>query len=102
MNTNCLEGIRCPKCGAESRFFISGECDFIVTDEGSEADGDHYWDDDSYTHCADCDHGAALRNFYIKNQEAGVVTPPKPPAPGASPETPPEDLLKQYGENDLP
>lgn len=50
-NTNCLEGIRCPKCGNEDCIKIVALIPCFVTDEGSEAVGDHEWDDDSHAHC---------------------------------------------------
>ena len=63
MNTNCLEGLRCPKCGQEDRFFIAGGALFEVTDEGSEAVGDHEWGNESSTRCPECSHAAVLKDF---------------------------------------
>lgn len=68
-NTNCLEGIRCPKCLQEDRFRISGETIFDVNDSGSEADGAHEWGDESYTWCTGCDAEGPLAEFTIANQE---------------------------------
>jgi hypothetical protein len=62
-NTNCLEGIKCPDCGNEDRFFIAGETVFTVTDDGTEDHGDIAWDDDSYTRCPECDREGALKDF---------------------------------------
>lgn len=64
-NTNCLEGIRCPKCGQEDRFLIMGGAQFEVTDDGSEDVGDHEWDDQSSTRCPGCSHAAPLKDFYV-------------------------------------
>ena len=33
-NTNCLEGIKCPKCGNEDKFVISVVAHATVTDDG--------------------------------------------------------------------
>jgi DNA-directed RNA polymerase subunit RPC12/RpoP len=72
-NTNCLEDIRCPKCGQEDRFFIMGCAQFEVTDDGSEAVGDHEWDDQSSTRCPECNHIATLKDF-----REGPTLPPDP------------------------
>ncbi|MBA4062567.1 MAG: hypothetical protein C0501_02450 [Isosphaera sp.] len=65
-NTNCLEDIRCPKCGQEDRFFITGCAQFEVTDDGSEAVGGHEWDDESSTRCPGCGHDAPLKDFRVR------------------------------------
>ena len=70
-NTNCLEGIRCPKCGQEDRFLISGFAQFEVTDDGSESVGDHGWDDDSATRCPECCHEGKLREFSHEAPDEG-------------------------------
>jgi hypothetical protein len=62
-NTNCLEGIECPRCGKENCFRIEASIMCIVTDDGSEPDGDHYWDDDSFTYCPECEFQGALKEF---------------------------------------
>lgn len=100
MNTNCLEGVRCPSCGSDSRFFISGDCMFEVTDDGSEAVGDHEWGDLSFCRCAVCQHFDAFKEFCIMDEpkEPAVTEPtPTPPPPPIS-----DDLLNKHGLNDLP
>ena len=62
-NDNCLEGIRCPRCGQEEHFRITALVACHVTDEGSEPTGDHHWDEDSFTRCPDCGFQGALRCF---------------------------------------
>lgn len=62
-NTNCLEGLRCPKCGNEDRFFIIGGAQFEVTDDGSDTVGDHEWDDHSPMSCPECNHEGKVRDF---------------------------------------
>ena len=62
-NTNCLEGIRCPKCGQEERLKITASITCVVTDEGSEPVGDHEWDGESNTHCPACDFAGVLKDF---------------------------------------
>ena len=72
-NTNCLEGIRCPRCSQEDRFFISGCAQFEVTDDGSDAVGDHEWDEGSSTRCPECNLTAPLKDF-----REGPALPPDP------------------------
>ncbi len=63
MNTNCLAGIACPRCGYDERFSIVGVCTFDVTDDGSEAVGDHEWDDESTIVCASCSLLGKIKDF---------------------------------------
>lgn len=65
-NTNCLENVRCPKCGQEDRFHITALITCIVTDDGSEPMGDHNWDDESLTHCVECSFDGKLSDFRRK------------------------------------
>ena len=67
-NENCLKDTRCPQCGQTDRFFIIGVAQFEVTDDGSEAIGDHEWDDTSATRCPNCGRSGSLRDFRIKSK----------------------------------
>lgn len=62
-NENCLEGVRCPKCGQVGRFKITALITCMVTDNGSEPLGDHEWDDASSTHCPERDFNGKLKEF---------------------------------------
>jgi hypothetical protein len=62
-NNNCLRGIKCPRCGQEDRFRITAIITCIVTDDGSDPVGDHYWDDDSSTSCPECEFHGSLKQF---------------------------------------
>lgn len=73
-NKNCLEGIKCPECGNEQSFRIDGRCTFRVTDDGSEAVGDHEWGDHDLTQCDSCDCSGPLRDFRIENRARKVST----------------------------
>ncbi len=42
-NTNCLAGIKCPKCGFEDRFKIEGKTLFEVTGGGTDVHEDVAW-----------------------------------------------------------
>ena len=69
-NTNCLEGIECPKCGNDSRFYVGVRTRAEVTDDGAETFGDMIWDDTSYAECPECEHFGTLGEFQI-----GAVKP---------------------------
>ena len=67
-NTNCLEGIRCPKCAQEDRFMIAAKIIAEVTDDGADVASPMYgngfeWDDDSYCRCPECDFEGKLKDF---------------------------------------
>ena len=64
-NTNCLEGIKCPKCANEDRFKIEAQIVCTVTDDGSMPAGDHYWDETSNTLCPVCEFQGNLALFTV-------------------------------------
>lgn len=52
MNTNCLGGLRCPKCGSWEPFYVDVRVTVLVWDDGGENTyDDQEWDDDSAIHC---------------------------------------------------
>lgn len=54
--TNCLEGIRCPRCLQTERFVIQATATFVLTDDGTEmAEGDTDWNELSPISCGDPD-----------------------------------------------
>jgi hypothetical protein len=64
MNSNCLEGVRCPKCKVEGPFNIVAEVTVKVFDEGvAEVSGDTDWGDESTIICLGCQHFANVKNF---------------------------------------
>jgi hypothetical protein len=67
-NDNCLEGIKCPQCGNEDRFFISCTTLAVVTDEGAQAYGDMEWGDESSAVCSEFQKTGPLRDFRRKTQ----------------------------------
>lgn len=64
-NSNCLEGIACPKCGNDAMIHIEARTLAVVTDDGAETFGDMEWDGDSYAECPDCHHRGTLKGFRI-------------------------------------
>ncbi len=65
MNTNCLEGIRCPECGSYGPFGIGTHCSAIVHDDGVEETSGHEWDKFSPITCQKCDHDGAVGDFTV-------------------------------------
>lgn len=70
-NTNCLDGIRCPRCGQAEHFHVEARVTCLVTDDGAEPRGDTDWDGDSQCSCPECGHGGPLSTFRL-------VLPPDP------------------------
>lgn len=66
MNSNCLKGIRCPKCKNEDSFRVSGEAWFTVSDMGVEDTDDIEWDDDSVMACVGCGFTGKVADFKAK------------------------------------
>lgn len=62
-NTNCLEGLRCPRCGSLGPYGICGETIFFVTDEGVEDHEDVTWDEASACQCYHCGCRGPLATF---------------------------------------
>ena len=63
-NTNCLLGMRCPKCGSYGPLYIESRVLVKVFDDGT--DGTDYspeWDDDSYCECSACHYSGKVCNF---------------------------------------
>lgn len=61
-----LHDMACPNCGGRRKFFISFSGTCVLNDHGSSDDGDHEWEDSSSCRCADCDHGATVKEFTIE------------------------------------
>ena len=68
-NKNCLEGFRCPKCGAEDAFYIEARIEVLVRDDGTEDQGgDYIWDQEHPCCCAACKHLGRVSDFTVENQ----------------------------------
>ena len=72
-NKNCLEGMRCPKCGSYDAFNILITTQMRFTDEGEDFLNDkgsaQEWDDDSWCRCCECDWDGKVKDF--KEKEDG-------------------------------
>jgi hypothetical protein len=67
-NINCLEGVKCPKCGQEDLFKIAANVIVEVSDDGTEDHvGDHEWDEQAFCQCCECHHAGKLADFTIEN-----------------------------------
>lgn len=70
-NINCLEGFKCPKCGADDVFYIEARVVLKLTDEGtSDADYPHEWDNKDRCSCLNdtCEYTGLIGEFRgIKN-----------------------------------
>lgn len=77
-NTNCLAGIKCPKCGALEPFDISARTNVVMSDDGSDPDeshGDLEWDNDSDCLCLSCRHRGKVGDFRTSPTTASQTTP---------------------------
>lgn len=65
-NTNCLAGMKCPKCGALEPFDILAQTTIMMFDDGTNPDepqGDLEWDNESPCMCLSCRHQGKVRDF---------------------------------------
>lgn len=69
MNTNCLEGWRCPECGQCDEFKVSAVQTVTLTDEGTGPvdNADAYYDDESFCMCARCEHEGKVSDFAVNS-----------------------------------
>lgn len=76
MNSNCLAGIRCPKCKAEGPFNIVVEVSAKMFDSGIEdMSGDTDWGDESPINCPGCHHAAKVRDFRMEHWPIDIDHP---------------------------
>lgn len=64
MNTNTLQGFRCPNCGQDERFNVAAIAVVTLIDNGIEDQSDTEWDDESEGTCPDCGHSARAGDFF--------------------------------------
>ena len=62
-NTNCLAGVRCPRCRQADHFPIAAQVTGFVTDDGADPGGDLDWNGASDCLCPECGHGGPLDTF---------------------------------------
>lgn len=62
-NTNCLQGIACPKCQSQGPFNIHACAIVEMTDDGSDSCTDIEWQPASVITCRVCEHPGKVRDF---------------------------------------
>lgn len=62
-NTNCLDGMQCPKCKSFEPFKIEVKTVIKVFDNGTDNHDDTEWDADSYCECCVCGFFATVADF---------------------------------------
>lgn len=55
----------CPKCGQAETLSIEITCTATLSINGTEAEGDHYWDETSSCSCDVCDHHGTVGEFRV-------------------------------------
>lgn len=68
-NTNCLEGMACPKCGSEGPFKIVITAWALMFDDGIEETDESEWDDESPCICHECNHLGTVKDFEDETEE---------------------------------
>jgi hypothetical protein len=67
VNTNCLEGWKCSRCGHEDSFHVAAviHATVYLTDDGvvDQDDHDTEWNDDGWAKCCGCGHMATVGFF---------------------------------------
>lgn len=63
MNTNCLEDVRCPRCGQEDNFKILCTAWFDVEDDGTDDPEEVSWGGNSQVVCPECQRRGKLSDF---------------------------------------
>lgn len=62
-------GLACPRCGAAERLTLGIRCSAKLDINGSEAFGDHFWDDTDFCVCDECRYEATVADFRVADGE---------------------------------
>jgi hypothetical protein len=62
--------LACPQCGQADTLSVEITCTAILSIDGTEPQGDHYWDDTSSCSCDACDHHGTVGEFRITSGKA--------------------------------
>jgi hypothetical protein len=57
----------CPTCGSDEDLLVDITTLAYLSADGTEATGDHDWDDDSGCRCSACDHTGQVKDFRINS-----------------------------------
>ena len=77
-NTNCLDGMQCPKCTSFEPFKIEVKTIMKVFDSGTDDHGDTQWDADSYCECDKCGFSAIVADFSETSPETKAAPATNP------------------------
>lgn len=64
-NTNCLDGLRCPKCPTDGPLRIHGNAEFIMHDNGHDAVQNITWEDSNFCACDLCGFEGVVSDFRL-------------------------------------
>lgn len=80
MNTNCLEGLKCPECGYEDEILVYAEMWVSLTDDGTDSFADSLkhrsdvaYDENRDAECPNCQHVGRLKEWRITKQRKKEV-----------------------------
>jgi len=65
--------LACPECGYAETLSIEISCTAILSTDGTEVHGDHYWDDTSSCFCDECGHNGLVGNFRVADVAVAVM-----------------------------
>ena len=65
--------LACPKCGYAETLTIDISCSAILSIDGTEPHGDHYWDNDSSCFCDECGHNGTVGEFRVAEAAVAVA-----------------------------
>lgn len=68
--TNCLAGMKCPKCSHDAGFKIEATCLATVFDDGVDEAVEYGWDAHSACQCRSCDYRGLVGDFQGKDVDA--------------------------------
>ena len=63
-------GMACPKCRQADRLTLGIRCSAKLDINGSEAFGDHFWDDTDFCICDECGFEATVAKFCVTAKQA--------------------------------
>lgn len=63
VNTKCLDGMKCPKCGYIDSFVISSTCYATWEDDGSGDYEEIDFDNNSWCLCSECGYSEEVWHF---------------------------------------
>ncbi len=63
-------GMACPKCRQADRLTLRIRCSANLTIDGTEAFGDHCWEDTDFCICDECGFEATVAEFRVADRKA--------------------------------